>query len=164
MKQTGRALWLLCKVQFLGLFDYNRIRKSGDRKKERRFSLMVGLMVLIGLLCAGISTFYSYLFGFLFLQIGKIQLLPVLMMAVTSLVVLCTTVYKAPTTLFSFQDYDLVMSLPVRQPVVIASRMLLLYGMNLGFTLVLMLPAGILYGIFAAIPVSYWFLFGFPCF
>lgn len=58
-----------------------------------------------------------------------------------------TTINKASGVLFSYKDYDLVMSLPVKTSHVVASRILQLYVLNLFFTLMAMLPAGAVYAI-----------------
>ena len=68
---------------------------------------------------------------------------------------LVTTVYKAPGLLFAFKDYDLLMSLPVRTGSLVASRLLMLYGVNLAFTLLTMVPAWVVYAVFAAPPWFY---------
>ena len=71
-----------------------------------------------------------------------------------------TTIYKANGILFSFRDYDLQMSLPVKSSTIVASRILILYGMNLGFTLLVMLPAAAVYTWMASpSPLFYLFFF-----
>lgn len=116
--------------------------------------LLITLLFLI--LLSGVSFSYSYLIGTSLKMIGMLPLLPELMMAVTCIITIITTIYKVKGTLFGFKDYDITMSLPVKTDTVVASRLMLLYAINLIFVLIVMLPADIVYGILAnASPAFY---------
>ena len=112
-------------------------------------------MGAVALLLVGMMTLYSVGMAFVLEPAGLLDLVPGLMMAVASVLSLVTTVYKAPGLLFAFKDYDLLMSLPVRTGSLVASRLLMLYGVNLAFTLLTMVPAWVVYAVFAAPPWFY---------
>lgn len=140
-----REIWLLTKVQLGTAFDFNISNKSRNIKKRSPF-FMVGMTALL-LLLAGTSFFYSFMLGSNFEILGTMELLPELMMAITCLVTIITTVNKVKGTLFGFKDYDFVMSLPVTTSKIVASRLLLLYLLNILFTCIVMVPNTIAYGI-----------------
>lgn len=140
-------IWRLTKIQLLSSFGLNKALHARDRR-ERRNMLLMSIGIMIGMLIiAGVSFGYSYAMALGFEQIGRLELLLAIMMAVTSVVGFFTTIYKASGVLFDFKDYDLVMSLPIKTSHVVASRVLQLYGLNLFFTMIVMLPAGVVYAI-----------------
>ena len=115
----------LVKIYLMNNMGINRlVHQKGGKLKAA--GLLVGF-VLLGILLLGASFFYSYMLAAAFSMMDMLRVLPALMMAVSSLMSLVTTIYKAGSVLFSFKDYDLVMSLPVSQKSVVASRILILY-------------------------------------
>lgn len=140
-----RQLRTLIKIQLSSLLGVNK-RLHSPGGKPAAVLLIVG-MALLGLLLLGMSGMYSFGLLYLFIPLGCPELALGLMMAAASVVTLFTTLYKTHGVLFGFGDYDLVMSLPVSTRTVVASRVLLLYGMNLALNLLLLLPAGVLYGV-----------------
>lgn len=142
-------LFLLVKVQFLGLFGLNRFRYSKDHKERQKSGLLFGGVLVLGLFFFAFSFLYSMMMAqtFRLTGMGTIDLLPALMMTAVSLMILFTTIYKVNGLLFGFKDYDLTMSLPVRSGVVVASRVMVLYLMNILFAFVLLVPMGVVYAI-----------------
>lgn len=152
-------IWRLTKLQLLSSFGLNKALHTKD-PAERRKALLVSLSMLLGLLLAGALSFsYSFMMAKTFEAIGRMDLLLAVMMAAASLVGFFTTVYKAGGVLFSFKDFDMIMSLPVKTSHVVASRVLQLYVMNLFFTLLVMLPAGAVYAIYVKPGVLYYLFF-----
>ncbi|BCJ95625.1 hypothetical protein acsn021_31940 [Anaerocolumna cellulosilytica] len=149
---------MLTKVQLRTAFSFH------SSKPSKKNLLFYSSFLAIILLLAGTSFVYSYTLGMALLSIPGadsekiLVLLPELMMAATSLITLLTTIYKVKGTLFGFKDYDMIMSLPVRTGEIAASRLLLLYLVNLLFTLIIMIPAGLVYGILAKASISYYIL------
>ncbi|WP_342480850.1 hypothetical protein NST07_33475 [Paenibacillus sp. FSL L8-0340] len=140
-------IWRLTKLQLFSSFGLNKALHTKD-VKERRKSLLLAFGILVGVLMVAVVSFgYSFMLAVTFEQMGRMDLLLAIMMAVTSIVGFFTTVYKASGVLFSYKDYDLVMSLPVKTSHVVASRVLQLYVLNLFFSLMVMLPAGVVYAI-----------------
>jgi ABC-2 type transport system permease protein len=146
----------LLKVWIREFFGINKILHQ--KKKAKTIRTIIGVIILI-VFFFGLSTIYNIGLAMLLKSIDKVSLLPVIMMTVTSLITLFATLYKAHSILFLFQDYDMVMSLPIKTSTVLASRIWLLYLMNCGFTLLVMIPSGIVYAIFAAPPVWFYLLF-----
>lgn len=140
-------IWRLTKLQLLSSFGLNKALHTKD-PAERRKALLLSITIMAGVLMIGAFSFsYSFMMAMAFEELGRMDLLLAIMMAVTSIVGFFTTVYKASGVLFSYKDYDMIMSLPVKTSHVVASRVLQLYVMNLFFTLLVMLPAGAVYAI-----------------
>ncbi|MDD4113479.1 MAG: hypothetical protein PHC56_10695 [Herbinix sp.] len=118
----------------------------GEKKKKKTGALYAGFVFFV-ILMSSLSFFYSYLTGMGLRQFGSIELLPSLFMSLTSIIVLFTSIYKVKGTLFGFKDYDMVMSLPVSNGQIVASRLILLYAINIVFVLIIMVPMMIAYGI-----------------
>ncbi|SMF63785.1 ABC-2 type transport system permease protein [Paenibacillus uliginis N3/975] len=151
-------IWRLTKIQLLSSFGLNKALHTRD-VKERRKLLLLSIGILIGVIMIAVASFgYSFMMALTFEQIGRMDLLLAIMMAVTSIVGFFTTIYKASGVLFSFKDFDLVMSLPIKTSHVVASRVLQLYVLNLFFTLMVMLPAGAVYAIKVS-PEALYYLF-----
>lgn len=154
-------IWRLTKLQLISTFGLNKALHTRDTK-ERRKLLLLSITILLGVLMIAVFSFgYSYAMATAFEQIGRLDLLLAIMMAVTSVVGFFTTVYKAGGVLFSYKDYDLLMSLPVKTSHVVASRVLQLYVLNLFFTVMVMLPAGAVYAL-KVHPEAYYYLLFVP--
>lgn len=148
-----KNIWTLTKIQLGAALDIG----SGSRKKRRKGKkTIVASATILYLLFAGISFMYSYAMGTTLQLIGMVELLPELFMAITCMIGFITTIYKVKGILYDFQDFDTVMSLPVHTFEVVCSRLLLLYLINLSFTLVVMIPVSIAYGMLANPSVLYY--------
>lgn len=154
-----RNYWILTKIQLLSLFGINKIRFSGDsdaNKKSRRNILM--LLVLA--VCFGnMSVVYSGAMATVLKPIGALPLMLGLMAMATSALVLLMTISSGKNVLFAFGDYDIQMSWPVSVREIAASRLTTLYAYNIVYTLLLMLPAGVIYAMHALPPIWYYPLF-----
>lgn len=107
-------VWRLTKLQLLSSFGLNQALHTKDPARRRK-ALLISLLVIAGILMIGAVSFgYSFMMAKSFEQLGRMELLLAVMMTVTSLVSFFTTVYKASGVLFSYKDYDMIMSLPVK--------------------------------------------------
>ncbi|MDY3918608.1 MAG: hypothetical protein SOZ59_06345 [Candidatus Limivivens sp.] len=96
---------------------------------------------ILGLFLAGYSFALAYSFGAM--QLASV--VPAYAMAVTGLITLFFTALKANGILFAYQDYEMLMALPIRTGTIITSRFLTMYLLNLAFTVLVMLPMGVGY-------------------
>lgn len=121
---------LLVKAQLRS--EYARsLRAQGDIFKNVIFVLLGGLIA-----------YYAYKLASLLGSMGMAEVIPSLGIAVTSLMVLYFTVLKTNGILFSYKEYNMLMSFPIKTSVVIASRFFTIYVMNLILAIVVMLPMG----------------------
>lgn len=134
---------LLMKVQLRGML-------SSLRGGRRQTLALVAVCILVPYF-AGIIFFMAFGMASSLQAMGRgLEPLLGLMLVLAALLTLFTAIYRAGGTLFACKDYDLVMSLPVPTSAVAVSRMLMLYLMELGFVLLVMLPTGIVYALKAS--------------
>ena len=118
----------------------------GNAPKKKPKLLFGGIIIFI-LAMSVISFFYCYMIGMGLLMYDSVDILPAMMMAITCLIVIMTTVFKIKGTIFGFKDYDMVMSLPISTGGIVASRLMILYAMNMVFVFIIMVPMTVAYGI-----------------
>lgn len=149
MKSKG---FLLLKVQLSKLFGWNRMRYSKDSSEKKK---SIGYIILVGVVGVLI---WIYMFGITFglCVLGMKEDVPALMMTLTGVLVLVTTFIKCNGILFGSRDYEMLISLPIKPSVIIRSRFVTLYVMNVLFTLGVMVPSGIVCILFGK--TSIWFL------
>lgn len=128
----GKCL-LLFRAQIKNEWNRETHKKGGTVK--------IALSVLTGLLVV----FLAYFVSIELCRAQMADLIPGLVIIVTSLMVLFFTVIKTNGVLFAYGEYDTLMTLPVKTTTVITSRFLTLYAMNLTLTASIMLPMGIGY-------------------
>ena len=131
----------------------------GDVRK-RKSNLLYGGIGLFVVGMAAVSFFYSYMLGQGLMIYDSIDILTSLMIAITSVMILLTTIFKIKGTIFGFRDYDMVMSLPVSTGGIVASRIILLYLLNMVFVVIVILPMMIAYGILVN-PSPIFYIMGF---
>lgn len=141
-----KQVWTLTRMQLGSAFEFLNMKRNKNRKKN----ISVTTILVLGfLMFAFLSGTYSFMMGTALKSFGELDVLPGLFMAVTCLMILFTSIYKVKGVLFGFKDYDIVMSLPVKSWVVVASRLMLLYLINMVFVLAFLVPNFIIYGIMA---------------
>ena len=138
-----RKYKLLLKIQLYNLFGINRLLHSHDKREKRR-TLSIGI---VGLSIIAILLYLSGYISFVFAKIGLVQAIPTLLIVIYSLIVLLLTFLKSSGAFIGLKDYDMVISLPVNNTIVVLSRLTMLYITNLLIGMIALLPAIIVYGI-----------------
>lgn len=152
-----KQIIVLTRAQLGSAVDFLKIFHKTERSKAKNMSASL-VLLLAFLLFAGLFGVYTWLMAAALSEAGELQILPGIMLTLVCVMNLFTTIYKIKGTLFGFKDYDVIMALPVKTGSVVASRLMLLYILNFFFTLVVMLPCNIIYGIFAEASISYYVL------
>lgn len=117
-----------------------KIQLSGQMQTRGK-NWKIFLFLFLGLiLCA-----YSYLLAAGLGAAGMKEVIPSYAIAITGVITLFFTILKTNGILFAYRDYDLLMSLPLKTGVVITSRFITMYLMNLGITAAAMISMGIGY-------------------
>ncbi|MEG2746899.1 MAG: hypothetical protein RR934_06480 [Gordonibacter sp.] len=143
-----RSFILLLKIQLLGLFGINKALHA-DPKKAKRLLALGALAVLA---IVAVAVVYSGGVAVGLVSLGLAEAVPLVAVLAGSVMGAVAAFLKANGVLFSFKDYDLVLSLPVPQVSVIMSRIASLYAMSAGFGLLVMVPAFVVYA--GAVPVG----------
>lgn len=153
------SIFLLLKVQLLSFFGFNKLlHKSRFSDRGKQVGALV-LMIVCFVFLLGISFLYSFLIGQALVPTGNTELLLTIMNVAASAMILLTSIFKVNGVLVGFKDYDMVMSMPVKTGAIVASRVLLLYIMNIAFTVLIMLPAGIVYAMLENPPAGFYAVF-----
>lgn len=132
---------LLLKMQSYNFLGINRMIHSHNRKEKQR-SIAMGVLAVLVL---GMLITYSAIFSASLAGIGAENILPTLSMLVCSLIVLMLTFLKSSGVLIGLRDYDMVMSLPVKNFDMVLSRLTIVYLANLFISMIVILPAVIVF-------------------
>lgn len=154
-----REIKILIKVQLLTFFGINKAIKTRDEKRLKRLIFMGIGLIMGNLLLLMISFLFSLGLAFTFRKVDKMDLLPAITMAIASIIALFTTIYKANGILYAFNDYDSIMSMPVKIKKIIYSRMILLYLMNIAFTLITVIPSAIVYVVIQKPDIGFYLMY-----
>ena len=114
---------LLLKTLLKSTSMRNRIAHSSDKKiRNKAIGGFVGLLCLYALI--GV---YSLLLCVGYGSIGIAGGIPVICAAVVSVVAFFLTTFKTNGYLFHFKEYDMLMSLPLKERTVAADKFLYMY-------------------------------------
>ena len=154
-----KNVWLLLKIQLSALLGFNKIlhlKDKAERRKQMAAKIAIGFCILLLIPSFGM---YAYVMAEGMNTIGQIHLFPAVMLAAGCMMTLISSVPLANGTLFAFKDYDMVMSLPVKNWEVALSRLLLGYVWTTGLDFLIMIPCGAVYAWFVRPAFSYYPIF-----
>lgn len=150
----ARKYKLLFKIQLYSLFDINRLLHSHDKKEKKR-TLCFGA---VGLAIIGMLLYLSGYISSTFASIGLVQAIPTLVIVIYSLIVLLLTFLKSSGALIGLKDYDMIMSLPVNNTVIVLSKLSMLYITNLLIGIIVLIPTIFIYGMNTSVKISGYFI------
>ena len=149
-----KKLALLLRLNRYELLGINR--RLNDPARRRSAKWLLALIVLAGIAAVGVAFAYCMGIAYALSAIGALPVFPVMLVSIAAVVTLVTTIVKAPDALFGTRDLDMLLSLPIPARTVATARVLKVYSMNLLFTLLILVPGGVAYGILAKpAPASY---------
>lgn len=148
-----RQIRKLTAVQLCNLCGINEVRHTKDKGKKMRFAGLAVVWVFLILMLV----FYMAVLASAFVMIGFADIVPVYLYLVTSLVIFFFSIVKASGVLFQMNTYEVLISLPVSQTAIVASRFLTMYVTDLLLGLVVMLPGAVIYGINVHPRVTFYF-------
>lgn len=132
---------LLLKMQLYNLFGINRILHSHSKKEKQRSTVLGGLAILI----IGLMITYSTIISMSMASMGAVNILPTISALICSLITLILTFLKSSGVLIGLRDYDMVMSLPVKNSEVVLSRLTMVYLTNLLISMIVVLPSVVIF-------------------
>lgn len=139
-------LWTVLKATFINDWGLNGFSKSTTNKKEKKKILFSCTTMVIGAIAIGyMITIYSVLMASALESIGFLELLLTIGGLVSTLVVLFTSVYKAQGVLFNSRDYEMLMSLPIKNSTILTSKLINLLIVNWLFTMFSLIPPAVIY-------------------
>ena len=141
---------LLLKMQLYNLFGINRILHSRSKKEKQRSVALGGLAILI----IGLMIAYSTIISMSLASMGAANILPTISALICSLITLILTFLKSSGVLIGLRDYDMVMSLPVKNSEVVLSRLTMVYLTNLLISVIVVFPSVVIFGTNAKTGIS----------
>ena len=135
---------LLVKNRLIKQSGINVIRYDTDKRRRRNKRVTLVAMLILLLMVLVYSGGYAY--GLC--MVGAEGLIPAYSFFICGVIALVFTVFKTPGELFGYGDFDFLMSIPVKASTIIASRFMTLYLENTFLTIFVMVPMGIVYGVF----------------
>ena len=147
-----KNLWLLVKVQLQNYFLRPRKRRNGATTPVNPLVALLPFLVLIY-----VSVVYSYMF-MSSLPTDQSYIVLYLMAGVTITLCLFYGISLAMGSLFAFKDFDMLMALPLKSNIVVLSKLLSFYVMELLYGLFTFIPSLIIYGIRVQAGLVYYLL------
>lgn len=134
---------LLLKMQLYNFLNINRLRYSDNKKEIRRISIIgISWLFVIGLMIA-----YSTVISIGLAKAGAVDTLPIISTLVCSIITLILTFLKSSGVFFGLKDYDMIMSLPVKNTDIVLSRLTMVYLTSLLTSVIVVLPSIVIFGI-----------------
>lgn len=127
----------LTAIQLKGVLMTNQFGGGTKGQKQRKLALVTAMFVFIALL----FIFYCALITYSYIAIGLTKAVMPMIMAIASIFIIMTTLFKANGFLFSSKDDDLLMSLPVKTSHIILSRFASLYIFETAVTALIIVPS-----------------------
>ena len=149
--------WLLTKA---GLIDTYTMRRFNKRsRKERKSPVRFVVYGLLFLLAWPVIGLYYYGIGEIvqeYLGPGSLHIVLSFCMMTVTMATFFMSIYKASSFLFTFKDFDMLASFPIRMGSILASKLIMLYLSNLFMTALVGVPGLVVYGIMAKPALLYW--------
>lgn len=137
----------LLKVQFAAL-KASLLRSRRKQQAKGGTARGIGIAVLFVYVIGCFCIMFGSLFSSLCLPLHQLDL-DWLYFAIAGLMAFMLTfvgnVFATQTQLFDAKDNELLLSLPIKPKFILGSRMLLLLALDLGYVLLVMVPAGVVY-------------------
>lgn len=150
-----KNIFLLLKTDLRELFD----RRKWKENKGKSVSFLL-FLCLVGLFMIFLGTIYSVIFVQMSLSAGRDAVTGMNMMGgVLTMMLLFMSVVRTKG-IFVSKDYEMLMSMPIKKREIVTERILLVYIVELAYSLPLMLPCGVVTAViggnvfyfFAALP------------
>lgn len=137
--------FLITKINILQSFSFTRNNSSKYKSDRRKKSLKtLGVIAIVGYIMWYVYFITKSLLP-TFIVMGKPLYMIAFLFVVCTFYIFFSNLFRVKSLLFDFKDYDLLMSLPIKRSMVITSKIVSLYIINLLYTLIIMLPGYIAY-------------------
>ncbi len=133
----------LLSLELCSLYGINQYLHTKDKRAKTRYlALGTAWLFLIGMV-------FFYVGGFVYAlcSVGLSEIVPAYLVMLVSLMILAFGIFTAGSRIFGKKGYDLLVSMPVKESSIVASRFLAMYAEDLVLACVIMLPGAAIYGI-----------------
>lgn len=115
------SLLTLIKADFINNYRLNSYKDAKNRKRAVGMTALAIMVILICFLYIGGA---SLLVSDILISMNLLEILLVFAFALPFFVLLLMNMYKMPSTLFSFKDFDMLMSLPIKENVILTAKII----------------------------------------
>lgn len=137
-------LGLLINTNIINEFGLNKIKNLNLKERNKILAIIVGSIVLIGYLIYGIFKLCLDVSDLLILY-NQMDLLLLIGFVGAVLFSLFTTLYKSSSYLFEAKDFEMLISLPLKESTILISKIFMLLISNYLFTAPIILIPAIVY-------------------
>lgn len=142
-------LFILLKNSFINSTGINSLsRDISSSKEKRKLVIATGTLLLMAVVICFMSASYSIGLATILEPMGYLDLILIIAVLFSCILSFMTSIYKAQGTLFSSKDYDLLMALPIKNSIILASKILSLMSISYIGTALIIVPASIVYFIY----------------
>ena len=142
-------LLVILKNSFINNTGINSLSKGIDNSREKKKLLITtATLLLIATVICFVSTSYSIGLAIVLKPMGYLDLILVVAILFSCILSFIMSIYKAQGTLFSSKDYDLLMSLPIKNSTILTSKIISLMSISYIETALIIVPASIVYFIY----------------
>ncbi len=154
MNEIRTLLSLECR----SFFGINKALHTRDKKAKKGYLVLCVTAIIL------ILMLFCYVGGLAYglCVLGAADIVPVYISVIASVVIFFFGLFKAGAHIFGKRGYDILVSMPLRLRSIAISRVIALYIEDLLFTLAIMLPATVVYGIFQR-PTPLFYIMGLAC-
>jgi len=140
------SIFTLIKANIINSWGINKVIKSKSKGEKIKAGLLS--IVILYAVCMGAFTMFmiSYQLGGVLEKLDALELLISSSILSTTLFAITMSTFKIPGYLFSFKDYDMLMSMPLKPSAILASKMIFIYLSNLMVSVIVGIPPLIIYG------------------
>jgi ABC-2 type transport system permease protein len=136
-----RQIKLLTHLQLLVFFNVNEARYSQDKRKRKRAAALLWTFAVLGVLLM----FYAGALSYAYVALNMAEIIPTYLFTAVSLILFLFTMLKSGEMVFNLKDYEKTIVLPVTVPVLVISRFLSVYLVNLLLSALVLLPGTAVY-------------------
>jgi ABC-2 type transport system permease protein len=144
------------KYSLINSFAINKLRRKDNPAK---FSILkIFLLIFLAIFIMGVSFLYARIFGDMFNQVNMAEYILSLGIFFGVLMSFLMTVTNATGFLFRSKDFNLLMSLPIKQNTVVLSKLSYLLIINYVIFAYIYIPTLIVYAIYVPTTFIFWVL------
>lgn len=148
---------LIIKAQLINSLGLNKLLNSSTKGEKLKAVLFAAMILLVTVVIFIQMSMYAWLSSGFLSEKNALDVLLITGTALSMLVSLFMSIYKAPGYLFAFKDFDLLMSLPVSKGAILISKLFMIVVTNAVFSLLISFPYFMVYGIKTSAGAVYYF-------
>ncbi len=137
---------LLIKANLINSYSINRVLKAPKNERIRMSFVLIAIVFLVGMVLSSITGYYIYLSNMLMSK-GQITVLLTVAFLLANMMCFFASVFTSSSYLFAFKDFQFLVSLPLTDKNILFSKLFLIYFPNTIMSVLLSLPAIIIFGI-----------------